>query len=340
MKKFFLWILSVVFVIFLNLPASASETEIFVEDTLEKFGERIEENIPEEAEEFLEKIDLSDLNLQQILSLQPKQFLQLILEQTAEKIRKPLKILGQILGVLLMYSLILPIKDSVLQEENSKIFSFAVGFSICFLIFEPVVNSIELVVKSLESCSVFLLSLIPILCGLLTASGHAATASVYQMLLFSLCQIFSQLAINLFLPFIEIYFALSLAVGIFPQLGMQNFSGGLKQVLCWILGAASTFFVALLSLQTFVTSNLDTVTLKTSKFLFGNFIPVVGSILSDAFSAAEGCLSLLKSTVGSFGIVVAFCTILPILYYHYNIFSLKKPCLPTLSFCLLTRVSF
>ena len=84
-------------------------------------------------------------------------------------------------------------------------------------------------------------------------------------------------------------------------------------MICWGLGIITTLFVSFLSMQTFVSSSVDVVTLKASRFLMGSFIPVVGSILSEAFGAAQGCISLLKGTVGSFGIIVALCTILPIL---------------------------
>lgn len=42
---------------------------------------------------------------------------------------------------------------------------------------------------------------------------------------------------------------------------------------------------------------------RAIKFSISSFVPVVGGALSEAFNAVKGCLSLLKSTLGGFGIL-------------------------------------
>lgn len=300
-------------VLLLPLPLSATDREDYLDDTMDQLGEAIENEIPEEAEELLEQLDLSELGLQQILSLRPEQFLSLLKEQLQKQWEEPLVLLGKIAGIVLLSALLLPLKDSLLQGSSANLFPLAAVSCLSGILAEPVARCMEESVRALEHCSTFLLSLIPILGGLLTVGGKAATASGYQLLLFGACQLVSQLAVSHLLPLLGIYFALSLVSAVFPQLGMQGIIGGIKSFVCWSLGILTTLFVGLLSLQTFVTSSVDAVTLKASRFLMGSFIPVVGSILSEAFGAAQGCISLLKSTVGTFGILVALCTMLPIL---------------------------
>lgn len=299
---------------FFSLPICAnSQTQDFVGETLDKIGDSLEETIPDEAEELLAALDLTDLNLQQILSLRPQQFLKLLKEQLSIQWKEPLAVLGEILGILLLTALMGPLKESILKQNSGWLFSFVALICLCTVFSEPVVLCIEDTMESMERCSKFLLSLIPILAAILTVGGQAATAGAYQLILFTVCQIVSQLAVSTALPLMSIYFALSMISGVFPDLGLKGLVGGIKNLVCWGLGIVTTLFVGLLSLQTFVSSNVDVVTLKAGRFLMGSFIPVVGSILSEAFGAAQGCLSLIRSTLGTFGIIVALCILLPIL---------------------------
>ena len=74
-----------------------------------------------------------------------------------------------------------------------------------------------------------------------------------------------------------------------------------------------TIFVGLLGIQGLVGSSADNITMKTTRFLIGSFVPVVGGALSEAFSTAQGCIRLLKTTVGVYGVLAFVMTFLPIL---------------------------
>lgn len=298
----------------MTVPVCASErTEVYMEETLEELNEHFDDSIPEEAKELLEALDLSKPDWKRLLSLKPQEFMELIKDTLEKQWREPLKLLAQTSGVLLLCSMLFPLKDSLLKADSSSLFHLAAVVCISTGFVPPVVNCMEECMSALENCAVFLLSLIPVLGGILLAGGHAATATGYQLLLFGVCQLVSQLAVSTALPLTAVYFALSMISGIFPNVGLQPICNGIRQIVCWGLGIATTLFVAFLSLQTFVSSNVDVVTMKASRFLMGSFIPVVGSILSEAFGAAQGCISMLKGTLGSFGVIVALCTLLPII---------------------------
>lgn len=297
-----------------SLSVCANElTEEFVDETLGELYDRVEDSIPDEAEELLEELDLQELNWRQLLSLTPADFSKLLKESLTKQVKEPMKLFAQTTGVLILCSFLFPLRDSLLKGDAGKLFNGAAVVCVSLSVTAPVVESMERCIHALQNSAVFLLSLIPVLCGILTAGGQIATASGYQLLLFSVCQLLSQLAVSTVLPLLRVYFAVSILSSVFPQVGLQSICSGIKQTICWGLGIVTTMFVAFLSLQTFVTSNVDVVTLKASRFLMGSFIPVVGSILSEAFGAAQGCMTLLKGTVGSFGILVALCTMLPVL---------------------------
>lgn len=72
-------------------------------------------------------------------------------------------------------------------------------------------------------------------------------------------------------------------------------------------------FVGILTIQGVVATSGDTLAVKAGKFMIGSFVPVAGGALADAITAVGGCLTLVKNTVGSFGIIAAIMMILPIL---------------------------
>ncbi len=298
----------------LSLTVAAAETpEEYVDETMEELSDSLEKAIPDETMVLLETLSLEELSLQQILALEPGQFLTLLKELLEKQWDRPRQTLGQLLALLLLCSFLFPFKDSLLRGEAAQLFTLTVSISLCLILVEPLQSCIAATVESMESCAVFLLALIPVLCAILTVGGQAAAASGYHLLLFGLCQLVSQLAVSVLLPLLGIYYAFSMLSGIFPTLGLQGIVDGIKRFICWGLGLLTTVFVGFLSLQTFVSSSVDVVTLKASRFLMGSFIPVVGSILSEAFGAAQGCISLIKGTVGSFGIIAALCMTLPVL---------------------------
>lgn len=321
MKQILSFFLTSLLLFLLSVPCAAQEYEEteeeqsrdFVEEQLHDLGREFEDTLPPESRESLEALDLTELNLSAILSLTPQAFCHAMKTAIENQWKMPIHTVGKILGILLLCTLLFTLKDSLLHNGLDRIFSVVSVVCILSLIAKPLTECISKGIDSLYHCSLFLLSYIPVLSGVLVANGQAAAASGYHFLLFAACQIVSQLSTSLFVPLLGIYFSFVVIAGAFPQMGLQNIAGGIKSLLSWGLGGVTTIFVGLFSLQTLVTSNVDSLTMKTSKFILGNFIPVVGGALSDAFSAAHGCVTLVKNTVGTFGILVAVSTILPIL---------------------------
>ena len=88
-------------------------------------------------------------------------------------------------------------------------------------------------------------------------------------------------------------------------------AGFINKTAVWLLSISSTLFVGLLSLQSLVGAAADTLGGRAIKFSLTSFVPVVGGALSEAFNTVKGCLGLLKSTLGGFGILATVLIVLP-----------------------------
>ena len=114
------------------------------------------------------------------------------------------------------------------------------------------------------------------------------------------------------MPVISCYLSLAVAAEIVPQMGLRDLVAGIKKVITWGLGVTMTVFVALLSLQSAIAGGGDNVAVKATKFILNSLIPGVGGSLSELFMATQGCVQLVKSTVGAAGIAIAALTFLPV----------------------------
>ena len=116
-----------------------------------------------------------------------------------------------------------------------------------------------------------------------------------------------------FVPVISCYLSLAIVTEAVPQMGLRDIVSGFKKLITWGLGLTMTIFVGLLSLQSAIAGGGDNVAVKTTKFMLSSLIPGVGGSLSELFMAAQGCVQLVKSTVGAAGIAIAVLTFLPVL---------------------------
>lgn len=268
--------------------------------------------VPCDAEKLMKEAGVDGFSPQQFLS-SPEKFLSMVLGQLKTQARRPSQSLGAILGVLVLCALLDCTREAFVGERLRQVFS---GASVLFLtvsVIFPAVDCIRDCVQTVTGCSNFMTAFVPVFASVITACGLPATGSVYYLFLFSAAQVVSALTANFLVPLAGIYLALSIAGAISPGLQLGPMLGTLKSFVCWSLSFLLAGFVALLTMQSSVSSSMDAFTLKTSKMLVSSFVPVVGGALSDAISTAGGCLKLVKSAVGVYGILAAICTFIPVL---------------------------
>ena len=68
-----------------------------------------------------------------------------------------------------------------------------------------------------------------------------------------------------------------------------------------------------MGMQSFITSSADSVAMKAAKFAVSNSVPIVGGAVSDALSTVKGSLALVKSSMGTFGIIAGVSLVMPAL---------------------------
>ena len=131
--------------------------------------------------------------------------------------------------------------------------------------------------------------------------------------MFSVSEVISGGAGLVIVPVIKSTLALSLVSALSTKIKLTGIVTTLQKFIKWALAFCMTVFTGVLGLNSVIGSAGDSVAIKSTRFVIGNFVPVVGGALSDAYSSVLGCIKLLKASVGAFGIIAAFCTFLPVL---------------------------
>jgi len=109
---------------------------------------------------------------------------------------------------------------------------------------------------------------------------------------------------NFVFPLIYFSGILSIISHINKKIKISNFAAFLKDVGVASLGIFLTLFVGFLGIQGIAGVVVDSVTLKTAKFMTGTFVPVVGKMMADALEVIVGTSLLLKNAVGLIGVII------------------------------------
>lgn len=286
-------------------PAAELEEYLAGEDMAE-----VNDAIPPDAAELMENEGINSFS--QLISMPAEELWSLFLGMVKEQVKSPLRVLLSLVGAVLLGALVKGIGSS-LGGGVHQVFGVIMTAFVISLIIRPVMDCILSLQTVFADFSLFLAVYIPVFAGIMTTAGQPMTGALYNVMLFGACQGVSSLLQAAFVPVISCYLSLAIATEVIPQMGLRDIVSGFKKLITWGLGLTMTIFVGLLSLQSAIAGGGDNVAVKTTKFMLSSLIPGVGGSLSELFMAAQGCVQLVKSTVGAAGIATAVLTFLPVL---------------------------
>ena len=152
---------------------------------------------------------------------------------------------------------------------------------------------------------------VPVFAGILAASGTLSGAVAYQTAVVLLADSVMQLITRVLLPLCTMGFSLAIVDAVSPSVSVGGLLRLSRKCTTWILGLLMTVFLGVLSMQNWLGSSVDTAASKTTKYVIANFVPVVGSAVSDAYTTVRSSLQMLRSTTGVVGMVSLCVLFLP-----------------------------
>ncbi|WP_453995089.1 stage III sporulation protein AE [Bacillus nitroreducens] len=215
---------------------------------------------------------------------------------------------GKLLSTLILLT-VFSMFLQTLQNSFEKSAVSKVAYSIVYMVLIIIaLNSFRVAImyteEAIQSMINFILALVPLLLALVASSGGIASAAFFHPLILFLMNTSGLLIQYIVLPLLFMSALLSIVSTLSEQHKVTQLAQLLRNASIGIIGVFLTIFLGVISVQGTTTAVADGVTIRTAKFITGNFIPVIGRMFTDATDTVISASVILKNTVGLFGVVI------------------------------------
>ncbi len=271
----------------------------------------LENSLPDDVKKDLNDIGVDLNNPQDMNNFNIFNIFNFILKKATKIINSPVKIFINCIVVIILCALFNSFKTTTCITNLNNATSILMALCTCAILITPTVNVISSVSHTIKNFSNFMLCFIPVFASVIAMSKGVVTSLSYNSTIFLIAQVISSITSDFLLPFTSSFLSLSISGSINESFNISGLTNAAKKVIIFILSLLVTIFVGIFTIQTTISSNVDTMSMKTAKFLSSSFIPIIGSSLGDAFASIVGGLNVIKSAIGGFGIIVCLITLIP-----------------------------
>lgn len=323
MRKVKIFAVCVLIILSFSVNAYAAGESEYYNGQVESSGaEDILSGLDNETKERLGELGIEDVNFSSLFDVSFSKIFSFVKKAAEGKLESPLKSLMKLLSVIILIAVcesFMPDDDKMKNVINMA----AVLFSVTVII-SPLYDAMESAVSSVGVCADFMKSLIPVLVGIVSASGNPSLAVSFQSCAFAAAEVISALGKNYVVPIVGAVTALDLTGSLMPSMKLSGITELVKKTVIQTLSFTATLYVSFLGIKGALANAADTVASKGIKLVISSAVPIVGGAVSEAYSGIIGSLVLVKSTVGIFGIIViAVITVPSMLQLLFWIFALK-----------------
>lgn len=306
------------------LAAEDSSAQALIQEQYQATGaDELVNEIPDDVNDVLSDGGANSPSPEDMANFDIGGFLKSLLQNAVNLLKSPLTLLASCFAILLICALFESF-GNVQDSSLSGVLGTVSTLAICGVMLSPVITCVSFVADTIRAMGDFMLCFIPVYTGVIVASGCPTAAIGYNTALFALAQLISSVTADLLLPFVGVFLALSVAGSACGQFKITNLTKTVKKAVVFTLTLLVTIFVGLFTMQNMIAVSTDALGIKTAKFLSGSFVPVVGGALGDALSSVLGCLGVIKSSIGGYGILVSLVFFLPpILMVLFFMLALK-----------------
>lgn len=156
-------------------------------------------------------------------------------------------------------------------------------------------------------------SMLPLMGVLYAMGGNTGGAVLNNSTVLLWLELIGVFVTAVLMPAVSVMTALSLAGAFLPGVRTSGLSKFVGKTVGTVLGLAAVLLGTALGAQSVLTASGDRLGFRTAKFVAGSMIPVVGSTVGDSLRTLAASVGMLRSTVGTAGVVVMILLLLPTL---------------------------
>lgn len=214
------------------------------------------------------------------------------------------KLLGTI-AVLAVFCMVLQYMQTAFEQNAVSKVAYAVAYLVLIILainsFAVAMDTAKTTISSMVN---FMLALIPLMLTLLGVMGNFASVAVFHPLIVFLVHFIGTIVYTVIFPLLFFSAVLGIVSSYAEQYPLTNLAKLLRNVSMSALGIFLTVFLGVVSVQGAATAVTDGVTIRTAKYVTGNFVPVVGGMFAEAADTVVGASLLVKNAVGMSGVII------------------------------------
>lgn len=298
-----------------NSPSdfSSGDFSSYYKEQAKKSGaNQLEDKLPEDTQKILKGLGVDNSNWSSIPSVTPQNYFQRILSVFTGKAKNPLRVLASVVAVILLCALLNGMKLSFGEKTLGGVIGMVGTLCVCAIVVQPIVACISDAADVLKVASDFLLACIPVMVAVMAAAGQAVSAGSYHLLMMAVGNVVSIFATTILVPMMNLFLALSVVSSVSPGINLNGLCSVLNKIVKWVIGLGMTLFTGLVTMHSLVATAQDSTATRAAKFIVGSFVPVVGNALGEALNTVTGCVKMLKSGIGAFGLLAGLILFLPV----------------------------
>lgn len=247
------------------------------------------------------------------------QIFQSVIREIRPDVQAAVSACFSIAGIVILMSIIQSFQSAVKYISN-----IAGTIAVATSLFLNANSMIQLGTKTITELSEYGKLLLPVMTTAMAAQGGITSSAAIYTGTTVILSILSSMIAKVFLPILFCFLALATANSVIGEDLLKNMRDLLKQFLGWALKIILTVFTTYISITGVVSGTTDAAALKATKVTISSFVPVVGSILSDASEAVLVSIGLAKNAAGIYGIFAILSLFLePFLKIGFHYLLLK-----------------
>ncbi|WP_435002295.1 stage III sporulation protein AE [Bacillus atrophaeus] len=240
-------------------------------------------------------------------SFSPQEWLKALFSYLFHEVLANGKLLGTLI-LLTIFCVILQMLQNAFQQSTVSKVAYSIVYMVLIIL---ALNSFHVAItyasEAIQTMTSFILALIPMLLALMASSGGTVSAAFFHPVILFLMNTSGLLIQNIVMPLIFLSAILSIVSTMTDQYKVTQLAGLLRKIAIGALAVFLTIFLGVISVQGTSAAVTDGITLRTAKFITGNFIPVLGRMFTDATDTVISASLLLKNTVGIIGVAILIC---------------------------------
>lgn len=301
-------VILVVGMVFVFCPVSVQALESNIDQYNEEFElDSIVYAMDEETLAILEELGVNEMSLDSMFSVSPTKVFTALFNILSRSVKAPLKFLLVSVGVMIIMALLSSFFEST--ETVSLVGCSVIALSGAV----PIAGMVGSAFSVLEALNVFTTTFAGAFCAIVSSSGNVSAGITYSAMTVFSDTLFSGLLTEFCQPVVNVMCCLSF-LSCFDFYGFSSgFCATFKKIYVFFMSLIGTVFSGIITIKGVLSEGVDTVTARSIRFVVGRSLPVVGGTVSETYSALISSLSIIKNTVGIFGIITVIVTVLPTL---------------------------